>query len=49
MSDIDFLALKTEVDIANHRDLFACVVEQMQTRAMPPAASINRVTQSDNL
>jgi ligand-binding sensor domain-containing protein len=37
MSDIDFLALKTEADVANHRDLFACVVEQMQTRVMPPA------------
>jgi ligand-binding sensor domain-containing protein len=37
MGDIDFLALKTEADIANHRDLFASVVEQMQTRVMPPA------------
>ncbi len=37
MGDIDFLALTTEADIANHRDLFACVVEQMQTRVMPPA------------
>ena len=37
MGDIDFLALKTEADIANHRDLFASVVEQMLTRVMPPA------------
>jgi hypothetical protein len=37
MGDIDFLALKTEADIANQRDLFASVVEQMQTRVMPPA------------
>jgi ligand-binding sensor domain-containing protein len=37
MADIDFLALETEADIANHRDLFASVVEQMQTRVMPPA------------
>lgn len=37
MGDIDFLALETEADIASHRDLFASVVEQMQTRVMPPA------------
>ncbi len=37
MSDIDFLAVKTEADIGNHRELMALVVEQMQTRAMPPA------------
>ncbi len=39
MEELDFLAEMTEVDIAGHRSLFAGVVEQMDSRAMPPRDS----------
>jgi ligand-binding sensor domain-containing protein len=36
MRGLDFLAVKKESDLTQHRGLFAGVVEQMETRAMPP-------------
>ena len=36
MRGLDFLAATTEADLTQHRGLFAGVVEQLETRAMPP-------------
>ena len=36
MEGLDFLAVMTEKDVAKHRGLFAGVVEQMDSQAMPP-------------
>ena len=39
MEDLDFLAAETVADVADHRDLFAGVAEQLENRAMPPKKS----------
>lgn len=39
MKDLDFLAAKTETDVAGLRDLYASIVEQLENRTMPPKDS----------